>query len=251
MPAAKHSRSADRTLLIFETFEAQRRPLTLRELAEYCGIPLSTCHALAHTLLSRAYLYQPTRRRYLYPTRRLADIGAHLVAHDPFLERMSPVLERLRDDSGETVILGTRQQDRVLYLEVLESPQTIRYSSRAGEYKPLASTCIGKTMLAALGPAELRKWLRGRSLPRVTEATITSRRRLSADLEQGRRRGYFVTRGENVPDVTALAVPIRVSGVLLGLALAGPSHRMASRLARHAARLHRAQRELHEQGIAT
>lgn len=247
---SKDNKSSERTLAILEAFEEKRRSLTLRELAECCRMPVSTCHALVHTLLNHSYLYQISRRKDLYPTRRILDMAATIVAHDPFLERMTPVLEQLRNETDETVILGKRQKDQILYLEVLESPQTIRYSSRAGALKPMHSTCIGKVMLASLSPVELTAWLREESLAKVTGNTITSEARLMQDLNEGLRLGYFTTRGENVPDVTAIAVPVPVNNELLGLAVAGPSHRMEPNFDKHVARLLGAQRKLIPQSIA-
>lgn len=251
MAEPKESRSADRTLAIFEAFEERKRPLTLRELAERCQIPVSTCHLLVHTLLNRAYLYQTSRRKDLYPTRRLLDLAANIVAHDPFIERMTPAMDRLRNHTQETVILGKRQKDNIIYLEVLESPQTIRYSARAGQMKPLHSTCIGKVVLSALKPTELAAWFRSHQLTRVTSNTITTQPQLLAVLKEGVERGYFVTRGENVADVTAIAVPLNVNNELLGLAVAGPSHRMEPRLNDHLESLLAAQRQLREDGISS
>jgi IclR family acetate operon transcriptional repressor len=247
---SKDNKSSERTLAILEAFEAKRRSLTLRELAECCQMPVSTCHALVHTLLNHSYLYQTSRRKDLYPTRRILDLAATIVAHDPYLERMAPILEQLRAETQETVILGKRQKDQILYLEVLEGPQTIRYSARAGAYKPLHSTCIGKVMLATFSPTELSAWLRKHSLPKVTGSTITSHAKLVEDLKDGERRGYFTTRGENVPDVTAIAVGLPVNNELLGLAVAGPTHRMTPNLDKHVARLLRAQHKLQPEAIA-
>ncbi len=249
MTAAKDNKSSERTLAILEAFEEKRRSMTLRELAECCKIPVSTCHSLVHTLLNRSYLYQTSRRKDLYPTRRLLDLAANIVAHDPFLERMSPTLEQLRHETQETVILGKRQKDQILYLEVMESPQTIRYSSKAGALKPLHSTCIGKVMLGALKPAELLAWLDKHPLPKVTNTTITHRTRLLQDLEAGAKAGYFTTRGENVADVTAIAIAVPVNNELLGLAIAGPTHRMAPQFEQHVARLLQAQSRLKNERI--
>lgn len=249
-PDSKDNKSADRTLAIFEAFERLKRAATLRELAEVCDIPVSTCHSLVHTLINRRYLYQTSRRKDLYPTRRLLDLAATIVSHDPFLERMSPFLDELRDATQETVILGKRQKDQILYLEVLESPQTIRYSARAGALKPLHSTCIGKVMLAALKPPELTTWLKKHPLPKVTGNTITSHTRLLEDLKEGARLGFHTTRGENVPDVTAIAVPLLVNNELLGLAVAGPSHRMERVFADVVSLLLGAQRRVRSEGIA-
>lgn len=245
-PQSKDNRSADRALAILEAFEEFRRPLTLREIGEHCGIPVSTCHALVHTLLARGYLYQTSRRKDLYPTRRLLSLATTIVAHDPFLERIEPQLERLRSSTQETVILGKRQGDQILYLDVLESPQTIRYSSRAGEYKPMHSSAIGKVMLGAMTSVQLKEWTKKHALQKVTVNTMTNYAQLEANLEKGRRLGYFVTVGENVWDVAAIAAPVVANGELLGIAIAGPAQRIKSELRGHAALLLEVSGELQE-----
>ena len=80
---------------------------------------------------------------------------------------------------------------------------------------------------------------------------ITTQRQLIAVLKEGAERGYFVTRGENVSDVTAIAVPLHVNNELLGLAIAGPSHRMEPRLSQHLDHLFAAQQQLRESGISS
>lgn len=221
--------SVERAFAILETFERERRPLSMKELADTCHIPASTCHSLVHTLLKRAYLYQTGRRKDLYPTRRLYDLGATILAHDPVLQRLEPAMQALRDATRETVILGKRQKEGIVYLEVIEGPEVIRYSARPGDTKPLHSTCIGKALLSTLKETDLRKQLATTPLSGITGTTITSADALIADIAAGRAEGCFVTRGENVPDVTAMAVPVAVNHELYGLAVAGPSHRMIER----------------------
>jgi DNA-binding IclR family transcriptional regulator len=242
--------SVERAFAILETFERERRPLSMKDLAEACRIPASTCHALVHTLMKRAYLYQTGQRKDLYPTRRIYDLGATILAHDPVLQRLEPAMEALRAATRETVILGKRQKDAIVYLEVLEGPEVIRYSARPGDTKPLHSTCIGKALLSALEPEDLRALLADRGMARITKATITEVEDLVADIEQGRRRGCFVTRGENVPDVSAYAVPVAINNELFGLAVAGPSHRMDLRENEICAALIATRDALREQGVA-
>jgi len=242
--------SVERAFAILETFEREKRSLSLKELSDYCGIPASTCHSLVHTLLRRAYLYQAGRRKELYPTRRLYDLGVTILAHDEVLQRLLPAMEDLREATRETVILGKRRKDDIVYLEVLESPEVIRYSARPGDTKPLHSTCIGKCMLAALPPQDVAAWLAEHPAERVTDNTITDADRLIADLEEGRRRGFFTTRGENVADVTAIAVPVLLNNELYGLAVAGPNHRIDARFDALARELTNTLDQLLEQDIA-
>ncbi len=250
MSEGKDHKSAERIFSILEVFEREKRPLSLRELSDYCQIPASTCHSLVHTLVNLSYLYQTGRQKNLYPTRRLLDIATEIAAHDPILQRIEPTLESVRDETQETVILGKRQKDQVIYLEVLESLQTIRYSARVGDTKPLHSTCIGKTMLGALRPDELRLWLENHPMDQVTDSTIVSYARLIENLTEANQLGYFTTRGENVADVTAIAVPVTINNELLGLAVAGPSHRMENNFEKCVATLRKAQKQLVSWGVA-
>jgi len=218
----------DRVIDIFEAFRLSQRPLSLTELSEAVGMPKSSCHAIVGTLAARGYLYTLSRPRSLYPTKRLFDLARDILDKDPFIERTAALLERLRDTTRETVILGKRQVDTVVYLQVIEGLHSIRYAAKPGDIKPLHSSSIGKAMLGSLKEAELRDWVAGRELPSVTGATIIDRDRLLDDVLQSRRAGYFQTRGENVSDVWAVAAFLRINQETLGVAVAGPRNRMES-----------------------
>ena len=222
-------RSADRTLQLFERFEAVGRRLLLSELADEMQIPVSSCHGLVQTLLERGYLYSVGTRKELYPTRKLLQVAQSLARKDPILDRITPAILALRDQERETVLLGKRQGDAVLYLQVFEGLHTIRYNARVGEFKPLHSSSIGKALLGSLSTDALQSWLKTVQLKPMTAKTITDKSRLKRDLSQGRERGYYVTRGENVVDVCAVAVPMTLNNEVFGLAVAGPSSRVRPR----------------------
>jgi IclR family acetate operon transcriptional repressor len=220
-----------RVIDIFEAFQASQRPLSLTELADAVGVPKSTCHAIVSTLTARGYLYTLSRPRALYPTRRMFDVMADIVAKDPFIERATPVLERLRDTTRETVILGKRQGDSVIYLQVIEGLHSIRYSAKPGEFKPLHSSSIGKALLGSLKEPEMRAWLKERQLPAITATTKTEHEALVRDILDSRKLGYFVTRGENVSDVWAVATFLTVNNETVAVAVAGPQHRIEANVA--------------------
>jgi IclR family acetate operon transcriptional repressor len=226
--------AVERVLDILEAFQTSQKPLSLTDLAEVAGIPKSSCHAIVATLIARGYLYSLTRPRALYPTRRMYDIARDIHEKDPFVERMMPLLERLRDSSRETVILGKQQGDAVIYLQVVESPHSIRYSAKPGEFKPLHSSAIGKALMGSLKEPELRTALKSLDLKAATPATLTHWEALVEDILESRRRGYFLTRGENVPDVWAVSAFLTVNAQTLAVAIAGPRHRMETSVAESA-----------------
>jgi DNA-binding IclR family transcriptional regulator len=227
-------KTAGRTLDLFEAFAREGRPLSLSQLARAIGAPVSSCFGIVRTLEARGYLYEVKARGGFYPTKLLFEHARIIASHDPLVARFVPLLEKLRDQTGETVLLSKRLDRQAVYLEVLESPHSIRYSPKVGEFRPLHAGASGKALLGSLAPTERNALLTGMKLPRVTSRTITSRAALEADLEQGRARGWYVTRGETVADLMALAVPVAVNGETYSVALAGPMHRMDGASKRYA-----------------
>lgn len=241
------SRSPVRSLEVLDTFRVARRPLSLTEISRLAALPVSTCHGVVRALEHHGFLYFLSPRE-AYPTRRLWDMASVIEANDPVAQRLAPALQALRDRTGETVILGTRQHGRVLYLLVVESTQSIRYSSRAGDHKPLHSSSIGKCMLGALSDAELDAWLAANPLDAITDRTVTDAAALRRELVASRERGYYVTRGENVADVMAVAAPLRLGSLTLGVAVAGPLHRMEPAEAHIVAALRACVQDIADQG---
>jgi len=225
-------KSAGRTMELFEAFAKAQTPLSLSEIARALGAPASSCFNLIRALEARGYLYLVEPKR-LYPTHRLFEVARTIAAREPWMDLLEPILTDLRDETRETVILGKRHGNRVIYLEVFEGPQTIRYSARAGDLKPLHSSSIGKALLGMLERAELTELLKHLQLKQVTGATIVNRQQLIADLERSRRRGFFMTAGENVADVLALSVGLRLNPDVYGIAIAGPMARMREKLSKH------------------
>ncbi len=230
-------KTAARTLSLFEAFADDQTPLPLSNLAKRIDTPVSSCHALIKTLQALGYVYVLEQKKRVYPTKRLLQVAQAIATHDPLLESVSPVLHELRDELGETVILGKRQGDAVVYLDVIEGTHTVRYAARPGDAKPLHSSAIGKAMLGQETDQTLQALLEQLPLTPATGRTLTDRHQLMDDIVESSRRGYFITRGENVDDVMAIAIARQVYGETLGVAIAGPMERMSRQLEHYLATL--------------
>ncbi|MGI4942808.1 MAG: helix-turn-helix domain-containing protein [Janthinobacterium lividum] len=115
-----------------EIFAQGRTPLTLSELARALNAPQSPCFNLLRVLEARGYLYSVGGNRRFYPTRKLFNLAEAIAGYEPVIPRVEGALAILRDQTNETVILGTRQGDKVIYPAVAEGRQTIRYISQVG-----------------------------------------------------------------------------------------------------------------------
>ena len=218
-------RTADRTLDIFESFARRQRPITVSDLARELSLPTSTCFALVRTLVDRGFLYYLRPRGAFYPTRRLGRVAEAIGHHDPIAQNVRPLLEALRDATGETVILGKLQGLGVVYLEIIESRQAVRYTMTVGSIRELHASSIGKAIVAAMADEPRTSLLAKLKYPKLTEHTIRSRAQYMKSLDEGRKRGYWTNVGESSPDVMGVALPVRIFGDLYGINIVGPQSR--------------------------
>lgn len=215
-----------RTLDLIELFAQTRRPMSLTELAQGLGAPMSSCLALVRTMVARGYLYEVRRRGGYYPTARLQALSTQIQSGDPWLEQVRPHLAALRDAANETVMLGKIQDGAVVFLDVVESTQPVHYAARPGVRRPLHTSAVAKAILARMGPAERDNALAEADYTRYTERTLVTRDALRTELEQVAAQGWAANVGESVGDLTGLAVALDLGGEWYALCMAGPTPRV-------------------------
>ncbi|MFM0718962.1 IclR family transcriptional regulator [Paraburkholderia strydomiana] len=236
-----------RTLDLFELFAAEQRPLPLTELARLLNVPVSSCLALARTLVSRGYLVEVRKRGGYYPTRRLQMVASAINAVDPVVEIVHPRLIELRDASGETAVLGKIQGAAVVYLDVVESTKAIRYTRAPGELRPLYANSIGKAIFGELDAGAQQALGAQLSFERFTAATVADLPALVAQAAAARAQGWCANLGESAPELSAIAVAVRIGGEWYGLSVVGPTERIQRDQKTHAAQLLRVKQAIEVQ----
>jgi len=110
-------------------------------------------------------------------------------------------------------------------LEVVDSPSPLMSMARLGQHQPLFLGAAGRIIMAYMEPEALEAVLKKNAPPDFDRTAV------DRELTRFRRQGFAVTRGQRVPGLTAIAVPIfdLNDRVPHSLALTGPSVRMDSR----------------------
>jgi DNA-binding IclR family transcriptional regulator len=116
----------------------------------------------------------------------------------------------------------------VVYVEKIDSYQTLRMYSQIGRRSPMYCTGLGKALLAYLAPHELKVFLKRKELHRHTEHTLTTSKALLAELEQIREQGYALDNEEHEEGIRCVAAPVfgfRGQAVA-AISVAGPTLRL-------------------------
>jgi DNA-binding IclR family transcriptional regulator len=195
-------------------------PLGVGELAERSGLPKSTTSRLVGALERQGLLQREGQRGRFRPGPVLLRF-AHR-ADATLLQLAEPALERLANESGETINLGVPTPTGVEHLAQRDSRHYVGVGNWVGRRVPLHATANGKIFLAWDAvpiPDELEP---------LTPRTITDRGALLQDLARARARAYATTHDELEEGLSALAAPVFGPGrdAIAALSISGPSTRL-------------------------
>lgn len=124
--------------------------MTVAALAKMLDLPASSCHGLVKTLEDRGYLINLKDQGGYYFTKRLEQHALRIAGYSPLPSWVMPALEEMRDKAAETTLLARLSAGNAVYVEVLESAQSVRYIAQAGDLRPLYASAAGKALLGAV-----------------------------------------------------------------------------------------------------
>jgi IclR family transcriptional regulator, acetate operon repressor len=185
-----------------------RGQLRVAEAAAELGSARSTAHRLLAMLEYHGFAEQDVATRAYGPGPALLGAGLGALGGLDLRAFARPALERLAEQTGETVHLALLRGGNVVFVDSVESGATLRIGSRIGRVMAACCTAAGKAILAQLHTEELRRMYPDRRLPAMTEHSLETFEQLQTELQQVRDAGYAGNFGESETDVAAVAVAL-------------------------------------------
>lgn len=214
--------SLARGLIILDLLSKSENSIGITEIAEKMSIDKGSASRLLSTLARYGYAEKDmaSRRYHLGP--QVVSLSRSLLMRMPLRETAKPFLRQLMERTGECAHLAVRAQGKVLYIDQVESPATLRVNAQVGQIAPLHCTALGKALLA----------FDDNGFPETfeifTARTITDPAMLRVHLEQTRKQGYAIDDEEFDYGVRCVAVPIFDfrEKVIGAIGISGPAARM-------------------------
>ncbi|WP_225881938.1 IclR family transcriptional regulator [Streptomyces aureocirculatus] len=218
--------SVDRAVSVLEIL-ARHGEAGVTEIAEELGVHKSTAFRLLGVLENRGLVGQAKDRgKYFLGAGVLRLAGAAAVRMD-ISQEGGPVCRELADELGETVNIAVLDDDAAVNIMQARGPASVTAQNWLGRRTPLHATSSGKVLLAHL-PTTLREGLIARTLPRITDHTVTGTVALRRDLEAVVHQGFAIVVEELEVGLAAVAAPVRAhDGKVIGaLSASGPVYRL-------------------------
>jgi DNA-binding IclR family transcriptional regulator len=200
--------AVDRALNILELLARHPEGLRMREIADNLGLPANSVFRLTGTLEERGYLLREGEDMRYRLSRKLLSLGYKAVGEDKLIEHSLDVMQALRDDTQETVLIGVRADLQGVVLEQVAATQPVKFLVDPGTHFPLHTSAPGKVFVAFLPPVEREALLKRMKFTRYNERTLDSREKFEAEITDVLSQGYGVDRAEQIEGLHCVGAPI-------------------------------------------
>lgn len=228
-PIAENASYLSRLLDLLELAVSDRAAsLSLSELADQAGMPVSTASRLLGQLRSWGFLVEVDGGRTA-PGPRLISMSAAVARSAYGDQRLTEATRALTAATGESATACRIVGDQLVIVARTESGRPLRAVNRTGEVLPPSRSAMGKVVLSALPANRQLDVLRAEGVA-DPQGTLAG---LHDELAEAARRGYAV-------DEETLAVGLRCRAVVVlgwddqpiaALSVGGPTVRFTTELA--------------------
>jgi IclR family KDG regulon transcriptional repressor len=205
-----HQDSVSGVVRTFQIIEAVSRQdqIGLSDLSRILHLHKSTLYRFLTTMCELGYLRRDENTQEYAITMKLFQLGSAALERMDVVPLSRPVMDRLAEQTSETVHLAATDSAALVYLHKIDSRHTLRMYSRVGKRAPLYCTGLGKALLAWKSDQEVRSLFPDDSFQRHTDRTITTLNDLLKELIITKRRGYALDNEEHERGIRCVAAPV-------------------------------------------
>ena len=229
--AAPEARSGiqviERMMKLLDVLSYHPNPVSLKQLALETGLHPSTAHRILAAMATSGFVERADPGTYRLGI-RLLELGNVVKSRISVGKAALPLMQRLHQQLGESVNLGVRQGDEIVYVERTSSGRSsVRVVHLVGARAPLHVTAVGKLYLAEDGPQKLREYVKRTGLPGYTPTSLTTLAALEREVDRARRHGVAFDNEEIEQGLRCIAAPVRddTGELVAGLSVSAPAER--------------------------
>ena len=217
----------ERMMSLLDALASTPDPASLKALSQATGLHPSTTHRILAAMTHSRLVERHDASTYALGI-RLLELGNIVKARINIRQIAVPFMQQLHDTIDESINLGIRDKDEIIYIERTSSGRSrVRVVYLVGDRAPLHLTSLGKLFLAADSSAELRAYAKRTGLPGKTPFSLTSLEALEKELDKIRRHDLAYDNEEAEIGLRCLAAPIRddQGTIVAGLSVSAPTDR--------------------------
>ena len=199
----------ERVRKILFLLASRRDPYTMHEIAAATDIHMSTAHRLLWNLAEDGFVERDEAGGWRLGL-TFMELGSLVRGRLEIREKAISAMQRLHEQTGQTINLSTRRDDHVMYIEHVYAPETgVRLARQIGAMAPLHCTSGGKLFLSDMPPEEVSAYINRTGLAPRTQHSICTPEKLIMEINRVKELGWADDKEELETGIRCIGAPIR------------------------------------------
>jgi DNA-binding IclR family transcriptional regulator len=199
--------SVVRALDILEVLDTEGE-LTNTKIAQILDMEKSTVFRTLNTLKAKNFVRQDPETLKYSNSYKLFELGHNVARRTGLPKQAFRFMRKLANSVQGAINLGVLDGDKVVYIDKIESDETVKVCMKIGQTIPLYCTGLGKAFLASMSQQAIKALIGPGPYKSYTENTLTTFDELMADLAGIRERGYSIDDEEHIRGIVCIAAPV-------------------------------------------
>lgn len=216
--------SVENALALFELVATSEEPRTPASLAQEVGLSISRTNGLLNLLSDKGFIERDTGLGYYLVGVRGIKLSQSIINSINIIKYAKPVMHTLEKEHDEAIYLAMLNKTDVVFLDMVDTEQSIKAIPLLGQSFPFFSNAAGKVIMAF----EPREYLQQYLTKIVKRRPDVSMGTFMEELDEIRNRGAAVDIGGLGENIVSVAVAVKdYAGKVLGaITLIAPAFRV-------------------------
>lgn len=198
--------TVDRALVLLEVLAEHPQGLPTKELEALLELNKVTLHRLVTTLENRGFI-EKVGPNYLIGL-KMVELSSIKLNSIELKTEAAPYLRELVNILKQPVQLAILEGHEAIFIEKIQSVNSLRMYSQIGRRIPLYCSGVGKALILQDTDEEILSKLSKKAFEKFTKKTLESPEEVLEQVRRARELGYAIDNEEHEEGIFCMAVPI-------------------------------------------
>lgn len=204
--------SLEKGLHLLSLFADEPYKWTVIQLAERTGMNRTTIYRILTTLENKGMLVKESNGKVY----KIGPVPYHMgnvyLMNANFRESILAILEKIAEESAESVGIAHREGNQVLSIYSVEIHQPVKINDKPGAFYPMNKGCYGKCLMAYHDPDIVKSLLNNAAFEKTTSYTLTDQKDILDEYKRIRSQGFVESIMETSPFIVGVGIPLKGAG---------------------------------------
>lgn len=201
--------SLEKGIYLLRIFSEEPYEFTVPDLVLITGFNRTTVYRILSTFEEAGMLIRDERGKSYKIGPMTYHLGNVYLHHANYKDSIQAILERISEESKESVGIAHREGNKVVSIYAIETHQHLKVNDRPGTYYPMNKGCYGKCLMAYHDQTVVRELLEGATFDKTASGTLTDKEEILREYQRIRDNGFVESIDEVASYICGIGLPLK------------------------------------------